>query len=96
MPESFQLTMNTPMGVQTPILTITEEGGGYAGTMSGATGTIQLEALSVDGAEIAFKAQVPSPMGKINLTFTGTVNGDTITGQCATPMGSLPFTGNRL
>jgi hypothetical protein len=96
MPESYQLTMNTPMGVQTPILTISEEGGVYAGTMSGSTGEIQLEALSVKGADIAFKAEVPSPMGKINLAFTGTVNGDTITGQCATPMGSIPFTGNRL
>jgi hypothetical protein len=96
MPGSYQLTINTPMGVQTPIMTITEEGGVFAGTMRGPTDVVQLEELSVAGADIAFKAEVPSPMGKFKLAFTCTVDGDTITGQCATPMGAIAFTGNRL
>jgi len=92
---NWKLTMNTPMGTQTPTIIISEEGEDYKGTMDGPMGTVDLEEISIDGSSFGFKAEVDSPMGKIKLAFKGTVDGDSVSGQFDTPMGPTQFTGDR-
>ena len=36
-----------------------------------------------------------TPMGMIDLTYSGTVAGDSVSGTVATPMGERPFAGER-
>ena len=91
----WKLTMNTPIGRQTPTLTITEEGGAYKGTIHDPTGTAELEELFVEGNRFAFKAKIDTPMGKFRLAFKGFADGDTVSGDFDTPLGSVPFTGER-
>ena len=63
--------------------------------MTGPMGEIALDDVSVDGNSVSFKAEVNTPMGKVNLAFEGTVDGDSISGQVNTSMGSNPFSGTR-
>ncbi len=92
---TWKLTMNTPIGKQTPTLTIVEEAGTYKGTMSSPMGSVDLEELSVDGDQFSFKAEVDTPMGKFKLAFRGTAEGDSVSGNFDTPLGPNPFTGER-
>jgi hypothetical protein len=72
-----------------------DAGGGWTGTMDAQTGRSELNDIKVSGDTFAFAARVNSPMGSLNLTFTGTVMGDQITGTCKTMFGNSQFTGTR-
>ncbi|MCP4265037.1 MAG: hypothetical protein GY777_05585 [Candidatus Brocadiaceae bacterium] len=92
---TWKLTMDTPIGTQTPAIIITEEDGAYKGAMNGLMGTYDLEEISVDGNRVAFKAEVDSPTRKVSLAFNGTVEGSSISGHYESPSGSIPFAGER-
>jgi hypothetical protein len=91
----WKLTMNTPFGVQTPLLSIEQKDGAYGGTLAGATGTAPLERLKVDGASVSFTANVTTPMGTFPVSFSATVEGDAMTGRYETMMGATDFSGVR-
>jgi hypothetical protein len=93
---TWKLTIDTPIGKQTPTLTIAEEGGDYKGTVHGPTGTVEIEELNVEGDKFAFKAEMDTPMGKFRLTFKGIAEGDAVSGDIQTPIGLTPFTGERM
>ena len=92
---SWKLTMNTPFGVQTPLLQIDEQNGGYSGTLTGETGTAPLEALKVDATTVSFSAKVSTPMGSFPVSFSATVAGDRMSGAYETMLGKTDFTGVR-
>lgn len=87
----WKLTMQTPFGVQTPLLEVTENGGSLTGT----TGSTPLEDLKIDGSNISFSAKVPTPMGSFPVSFDATAQGNEIKGTYKTMMGSTEFTGTR-
>ncbi len=93
---TWKLSMDTPIGKQTPTIVILEQGGSYKGTMEGPAGKVDLEEVTVEGNSFAFKADVTTPLGKFNLAFKGTVEGDNLSGSFKTPLGPNPFTGERL
>jgi hypothetical protein len=84
------------MGERTPTIEIIEIDTGFAGTVTDESKTSDLLDVSVSGDNLRFTASVKSPMGKIKLTFNGSVYGDTLSGKVKTPMGSNPFSGERL
>lgn len=45
----------------------------------------------VDGANFSFKRQLTTPGGPIELTYTGTVDGDALTATAAGNFGGAPF-----
>jgi len=92
---NWKLTMNTPFGVQTPLLRIDEKNGGYSGTLTGETGTAPLEALTVDANTVSFSAKVSTPMGSFPVSFTATVAGDRMDGAYETMLGKTEFSGVR-
>ena len=92
---TWQLKMMTPLGEQTPTITIVDDGGSYSGSYEGSMGSGDLTDVTVDGDSFGFGGSLDTPMGKIALTFSGTVEGDAVSGTVSTPMGGLPFTGER-
>jgi len=88
--------MMTPLGEQTPTVTIVNEGESYSGSYEGAMGGGDLTDVVVNGDSFGFGGALDTPMGKIALTFAGSVDGDAVSGTVTTPMGGLPFTGERL
>lgn len=91
---NWRLTMNTPFGVQTPLLEI-KSASPYSGTLTGSTGTAELEQLKVDGNSVSFTAKVSTPMGSFPVSFSASVDGDNMNGVYETMMGKTEFTGVR-
>lgn len=76
---TWKLTMTTPMGTQTPTLTLASDGGNVTGTMEGAQGTVAIEEGRVDGNSISWVITAAQMAMKIN--FSGTIDGDRMSGK---------------
>jgi hypothetical protein len=92
---TWNLTMNSPLGAQPATLQIQESGGAYEGTLTGKADPTPAQQLKVDGASVSFSADADTPVGKLNLAFSGTVTGDAISGKYETPFGAFDFSGTR-
>ncbi|MBV9561932.1 hypothetical protein [Bradyrhizobium sp.] len=92
---NWNLTMSTPMGERTATLSVKSAGGSLTGTQSAEGNTGEIFDGSVNGDDIAWKISITNPM-PLTLEFTGTVAGDSLSGQMGIGMmGSFPFTGKR-
>ena len=93
----YKLSMQTPMGPQTPTLTLNEEGGKVSGNMSGAgpMGTAEFQDGTADGNNITFEMKISAMGQEFSLSCKATIDGDNISGQMSTPMGGADFTGQR-
>ena len=92
---TWNTTMNTPMGAQQGTLELKTDGGTLTGSLSGAQGTLELQEGTVDGNELAWKADITSPMA-MTLEFTATVDGDNISGNVKLgAFGNAPLSGTR-
>ena len=90
----WKLTINTPMGTQTPTLTINEDG---TGSIDGGRGGSQnLKDLTIDGENIAYKVQFSAMGQDITLDCKATATGDSLKGRMDTPMGGVDITGERV
>ena len=92
----WQLTINTPLGAQQSLLNISASGNTLTGTQSAATGDERpIEAGKVEGDQISWRASITKPMA-LTLEFTGTIQGDSITGSVKLgPFGAQTFHGTR-
>ena len=77
---NWQLLIDTPMGQRPASLSISEATGGLEGSLTTGMGTSNVSGRATDGV-VEFSGTLSSPMGPINLAFTGTVNGDQASGQ---------------
>lgn len=91
----WNVTMNTPMGTQRFEWNLQETGGGWQGTMQAPTGTSDLKNIKVNADALSFDTRVKSPMGSLDLTFNGAVNGSQMNGDCKTMFGDVQFTAVR-
>ena len=92
---TWTTTMNTPMGAQNGTMELKTEGGTLTGTLSGPQGSLDIEDGTVDGNNLAFKANVTTPMA-MTLEFSATVDGDSISGDVKLgAFGNATFTGSR-
>ena len=91
----WNVSMDTPIGRQQFAWDLKEGDGAWTGVMDGPTGRADLKDIRVSGDSVAFETRVNSPMGAINLSFSGAVAGDQISGTCKTMFGNVQFTGAR-
>ena len=87
----WNIDFETPLGQRTASVVIANDGtGSFA---SEQLGDVAHSNLAIDGNSIAFSLE--NTLAGIPLVFSGTVEGDTITGEFDTPMGALPVMGTR-
>jgi hypothetical protein len=91
----WNVSMDTPIGRQQFGWDIQESGGAWSGVMDGPTGRAELRQIKVSGENVAFETRINSPMGAIDLNFSGAVAGDQISGMCKTMFGNVQFNGTR-
>jgi len=92
---TWNLTMQTPMGERRSTLTLSTAGGALTGKQEAEGNTTDIAEGTVNGNELSWKVSITNPM-PLTLTFTGTVDGDTLNGSADTGMfGSFPFEGTR-
>ncbi|MGY3234567.1 MULTISPECIES: hypothetical protein [unclassified Bradyrhizobium] len=92
---NWNLTMSTPMGERQATLSLKTAGGTLTGTQGADGNTADIFDGAVSGDNVSWKVSITNPM-PLTLEFTGTVAGDSISGEMGIgPMGSFPFTGTR-
>ena len=92
---TWNLTMQTPMGERRSTLTLSTAGGKLTGTQEAEGNTTEIADGSVNGNDVSWKVAITNPM-PLTLTFSGSVNGNTLNGTADTGMfGSFPFEGTR-
>jgi len=92
----WEIVINSPLGAQKATLDIATEDTALTGTQQAAQGSGPLENGKVDGNNVTWSATISSPM-PLTLDFTGTVDGDKLSGGVkAGAFGSFPFSGNRV
>lgn len=92
----YEISLKAPIGVLTATLEIKEENGVYSGVQTDANGPADIQNVTVDGNNIAYVAQVKSPMGKMKLNMTLTIDGDVVTGKAKMMMGTMDVTGKKV
>ena len=92
---TWTITVENPQGSRTSELTVAEAEGGYSGSLVGQRGTAELQSINVEGDSFSFTLTMETRMGEFELTYSGTVSGDTLSGNIETSMGGRPFTAVR-
>lgn len=92
---TWALEVRAMRGIQYLTLEVIEEAGGYGGVVTGRRGPVIIEAIQVKGRAFSFRQKVTSPMGKIELHYTGQIDTDRMQGEMQTPRGVIMFTGKR-
>ncbi|MFJ6900626.1 hypothetical protein [Streptomyces hokutonensis] len=83
----WDLSIATPIGRIKPVIELREENGGLSGTAHGLGEEVSLQDVALNGGTLTWKQAVTKPM-RVNLAFTVTVAGDTLTGT--SKAGRLP------
>jgi hypothetical protein len=94
---TWNLTIDTPIGKQRAIVTVTRPGGTWQGTARDAVSGEQtpLTDLTVDGPTITWRQSITKPL-RLNLVYTLTLIGDHLTGKAkAGRLPAVPVTGER-
>ena len=93
---TWKLTVNTPMGAQESTLVLTTSGGTPSGTQSAGSGEGRpVDHVTVNGNDVSWTSSITRPMS-LTLEFSGTVEGDTMTGKVKLGMfGTQSFSGVR-
>ncbi len=88
----WNIEMNTPLGAMPAVLTISGDG---TGVMSGDLGEQNISGIMFDGNAINFTADLEAQGQSISLTFSGTVDGDSLSGEFGSDFGAFGVTGTR-
>ncbi len=92
---TWALEVNAPRGVQRPTLEVAGDKNSYHGVFKGQRGQVPIEDIQVEEKTFGFPLTVTTPMGEMELRYSGQFDGDVMQGEIVTPRGSIPFTGKR-
>jgi hypothetical protein len=93
----WEMTSETPRGTMTTTFTFEQDGSALTGTSEGQRGgEVPISSGSVEGNVITFTVVRGMRNRSMEVTYTGTLEGDTITGTMTTPRGEREFTMKRV
>ncbi len=92
----WQLTTESPRGTQTSTFTFEQEGNVLTGTVVTQRGESPINSGSVEGNVVTFTIVRRMGDRSMEMAYTGTLDGDTITGSMSTPRGDREFTMKRV
>ena len=94
---TYKITAETPIGSMESTLILKTDGGDLSGTMtSGMMGTIDFDGGKVEGSSFSFTMTMKKFLKKIEISGSGEVDGDKISGEIMTSMGNSSFAGVRI
>ena len=93
---AWNLLIETPVGNQEPTFTVSLDDGALTGVFSGEQGDLEIPEITDTDGQIAFSMEIHAGGQQLKLDFTGTVDGDSITGSFASDFGDMPVTGTRV
>ena len=90
----WNVEMNTPLGALPATLTLNADGSGMMG--SDQLGEAPIEGVMYDGNSITFSAEVDAQGQTLVLDFSGSVEGDSVSGEFCSDFGAFAVTGSRV
>jgi hypothetical protein len=93
---TYDIMVKSIKGTQEGKLVLKTDGGTLTGTSESGGETVELLEGVANGNEFQFKVKQKTPIGRLSITFKGTVDGDKISGKAKTPFGPAPFEGTRV
>jgi hypothetical protein len=93
---TYEISIKTPNGDQNGKLVFETDGGALTGTSEAVGSVSPLQDGKADGDSFEFKTEANTPMGMLEITMKGKVDGDALTGEAITPFGPAPLSGNRI
>ncbi|CDR02955.1 hypothetical protein [Streptomyces iranensis] len=84
---TWDLSISTPIGRIKAVIELRDEDGTLTGTAHGAGEEVPLADVALDGDRLIWRQAITKPM-RLNLAFTMTVDGETMTGT--SKAGRLP------
>ncbi len=92
---SYDVTIKSPMGDQSGVLTVQSDGDSFTGQMAGGLGTMEINDGTVDGDSLSWTMDMTVPM-PMKLEASASVDGDAISGEVkAGAFGSMALSGVR-
>jgi hypothetical protein len=93
---TYDIMVRSLKGKQAGRLVFKTEGDVLTGTSDSGGEVVELLEGKANGNEFQFKVKQKTPIGRLSITFKGTVEGDKISGKAKTPFGPAPFEGTRV
>ena len=92
----WESTRETQQGTMTTAFTFAQDGGKLTGTLGSQRGDMEISDGTIEGNKISFKIVMTRGDRTFEMMYSGTVEGDTITGTMQTPRGEQPWTAQRV
>lgn len=94
---TYKITAETPLGSMESTLTLKTDGEELSGTMAnGMMGTVDFNGGKVEGSSFSFAVTMKKFLKTIEVSGSGRVDGDKISGKIMTSMGNSSFAGIRI
>ena len=94
---SWNMTIETPLGTQEPTLIVSGDASGLMGTMSSPQGDVELADVTwSDDGTLGFTMDIDAGGQSLSLTFSGMVDGDTLSGAFASDFGDMEANATRV
>ena len=93
---TWEITSESPRGTMTRNITFEQQGDELTGSIETRSGPVPIQKGSIEGNKISFTVVFSRGGNNFEMTYTGTVDGDTAKGTFQTPRGEVPWTGKRL
>jgi len=94
---SWNLSIETPLGTQEPTLVVGGDAAGLTAMMTSPQGDVEgTDVTWNDDGTLGFTAEIDAGGQQLRMVFTGTVEGDAISGVFATDFGDMETTGTRV
>ncbi len=91
----WEFTSETPRGTMTRKVTFEQDGSKLSGTMETQMGSAPIKNGSIEGNKISFVVEFTRGERSFEMTYQGTVEGDTAKGTMQTPRGAVEWTAKR-
>ncbi|MGA9772679.1 MAG: amidohydrolase family protein [Blastocatellia bacterium] len=92
----WTLVVHSPQGDINVRLSLRREGEQILGSLTGPQGTTDIRNAQMTGNQLRFSSSVPIQGDTVDVTVTGTIEGDTMRGAMVIPsLGSFEFTGTK-
>lgn len=93
---SWNMTIETPLGTQTPTIDVTGDASGLMVSMGSPDGTVEATDVTFgEDGSLGFTVDIDAGGQQLTLVFTGMVEGDSLTGAFATDFGDMEATATR-
>lgn len=89
---TYAITEQTPIGAMNAVVTINADG---TGQVVGPMGENPFENAVISGGDISWSMTIDTPMGEMDVNWSGTVDGDAFSGAITSKTDEILFSGTR-